>query len=75
MKLVERLVDDARIVLVQPIPKLCIGDEYSHGIAGLEQEPGRPEPGVEAVPIDLGLDLMEDFFPEVHGLSDSKTNK
>ena len=70
MELVEGFVNNAGIVLVEPISEMVIGDEDADRVSGLEEEASGSKPGVETMLVDLGLDLVEDFFPEVHGLYD-----
>jgi len=61
-------VDDAGIVFVEPVSKLGVGYENPDRVARLEKQSGWPKPGIEAMPVDLGFDPLEDFFPEIHVL-------
>jgi len=67
MELVEGFVNDAGIVFVEPIAEMVIGNEDTNRVSSLEEETCGSKPGVETMLVDLGLDLVEYFFPEVHG--------
>ena len=68
MELVEGFVNDAGIVLVEPIAEMVIWDQHTDRVWSLEKEPRGSKPSVETMLVDLGLDLVEYFFPEVHVL-------
>ena len=62
----QRLVDDRGVVLGQPVPEQRVrapGRWMRRALVG--HEGGRLEPGVVAVPVDLGLDPAEDLVPDV----------
>ncbi len=67
----QRLVENRRVVLRQPVAKQRIGHADAHDSDPLRDEAGRPEPGVEAVTVDLGFDSGKDRVPNVgsrHGV-------
>ena len=61
----ERLVDEPRVVLRQPLAEHRVRHPHADQVAGLADEGTGPEPGVEAVAVDLGLDAGEDAVPDV----------
>ena len=67
LELVDRLPDDAGVVLGEPVPKEIVRDLHDDGLALVLQKRGWPEPGVEAVAVNLGLDKNENLIPNVPG--------
>jgi hypothetical protein len=63
----KRLRQDALVVLRQPVLELCVRHSHAQPPVLQGQERGGPEPGGEAVTVDLRLDLGEHLVPEVHG--------
>ena len=61
-----RFGDDLRVVLRQPVLEERVRHANGHRIAVFGDERGRPEPGVERVPADLGLYTGEELIPEIH---------
>ena len=65
VELGERLVEDRGVVLGQPVAEKSVGDTHENRAALVGDEGGRFEPGVEAVPVDLGLDPRQDLVPDI----------
>src|SRR3954471_1345876 len=61
----ERFIDDRRVVLGQPVAKEHVRYAHTNAVFAFGDERGRLEPGVEAVPVDLGLDAREDLVPDI----------
>ncbi len=68
LQLAHRFADHARVVFCQPVFEQAVRDADCHRRPIVRHERRRPEPGVKAVPVDLGFDARKDFFPEVHWL-------
>ena len=67
LEFVDRLPDNAGVVLEKPVPKKIIWDLHDDGLALVLQERGRLEPRVETVAVNLCLDKSENLVPNVPG--------
>ena len=63
-----------RVVLGQPVPEERVRHPDGQPPAAIGDERGGLEPGVEAVPVDLGLDAGEDLFPDASLSMPSRSN-
>ena len=61
----ERFREDRRIVLGQPVAEERVGHADPNRAGFIRHEGRRFEPGIEAVPVDFGLDAGEDLIPDV----------
>ena len=85
VELGERFVQDGGVVLGEPVAEKPVRDTHENRAALVGDERRRFEPGVEAVPVDLGLDPRQDLVPDIrhrsaghrrghcHGLSPPQT--
>ncbi len=68
-------LEDGRVVLGQPVPEERVRHPDAQRAAVVGHEDGRLEPGVEAVPVDLGLDAGKDLVPDVAASHVSKMDR
>ena len=69
MDFFKRLFDDTNVVFVQPVAELSVWNENADRVVGLVNKTRGPKPSIKAVVIDLGLNFVKNFFPEVHYVS------
>ena len=69
MDFFKRLIDDTGVVFVQPVAELSVWNENPDRVIGLVNETSWPKPSIKAVVIDLGLNFVKNFFPEIHSVS------
>jgi hypothetical protein len=64
--LAERVADHRQVMVVDPFREEGAWNFHLQGAVAQRQLLRRLEPGIEDLAVQLGLDLPQDFFPEIH---------
>ena len=67
MDLAEDFPDHRKVVAADPLGEEGAGDLHFQRLIGEGSLLGRLQPGVEALAVQLGLNLLKNLFPEFHG--------